>query len=161
MLVNRVRKQFHSSGFTLVELMTVISILVVVALLAAPSFRIMLANQRVRNASYDLMSAITLTRSQAIADKSPVTLSSADDGWSAGWTVANGATTYETRQPLSGLAISNTAELDAVTYGRDGRSITSATKFTIQPDPAIEGVSPRCLSISLNGMPSITLGACT
>lgn len=161
MLVKRAEKQLHSSGFTLVELMTAIAIMAVMALFAAPSFRQITANQRVRNASYDLMSAITLTRSQAIADKSPVTLSSADDGWSDGWTVANGTAIYETRQPFSGLIISNSAGLDDVTYGKDGRSTTGATKFTIQPDPAIEGVSPRCLSISLNGMPSITLGACT
>ena len=48
-----------------------------------------------------------------------------------------------------------------LTYGRDGRSTTNATKFTVEPEPAISGVDKRCITVTLSGMPTSTKGACT
>ena len=67
-------KSAPQRGFTLIELMTTIAVLVVLALVAMPSFRQFVANQRVRNASFELMSALTLARSQAIVQNGDVKL---------------------------------------------------------------------------------------
>jgi len=53
-------------GFTLVELLVVIAIIAILATLAAPSFQDLLKANRVTSQSNEIVSLITLTRSEAI-----------------------------------------------------------------------------------------------
>ena len=92
----RPRRRAH--GFTLVELMTTILILTILTTLALPSFREFIANQRIRNASFQLMASLTLARSQAITQNGSVDLKKAGDNWNAGWTVTDGTNTFAHRR---------------------------------------------------------------
>ena len=45
-------------GFTLIEMMTVVVIVAILAAFAVPNFRQFVVNQRVRNASFDLTATL-------------------------------------------------------------------------------------------------------
>lgn len=151
-----------AQGFTLIELMVTVTVMAVLATLAAPSFREFIANQRLRNASFDLMTALTLARSEAITRNSDVDLTraSTSNPWAAGWTVVAGTSTLLTQQAYKGLSVTDSANLVKITYGKDGRVVTGQTQFTIAPSTTLQGVSSRCISLGLSGLPSSKVGDC-
>ena len=155
-LVDRTR------GFTLIELIFTLAVMAILVALAAPSFREFIYTQRVRNASFDLMAALTLVRSEAITRSAPVDLLRTGSSWNEGWTVSAGTGTPAllNQQAYDGLAITDSADLAKISYGKDGRSTTASTKFTIAPTTTMAGVTSRCISIGLSGVPSSSLGAC-
>ena len=93
-----------SSGFTLVELMVVIGMVVLLFSLAVPSFTAMIENTKVTIQTNELVSALNLARSEAIKRGARVTVCKSADGaactnagdWTQGWLVfvdtANNAT---------------------------------------------------------------------
>lgn len=161
MLVGRSHGGRNVRGFTLIELITTIVVLAILVGLALPSFRSFVANQRIRNASFDLMASLTLARSEAITRATTVSLTKGSSSWDQGWTVTDGSTpAAQVQQAYSGLSITDSASLSAVSYGKDGRAVTTSTTFTVAPAAAISGVKCRFVSIGLSGMPSSSVGAC-
>ncbi|MDQ0589715.1 GspH/FimT family pseudopilin [Variovorax paradoxus] len=159
MLVGR-RSKHRTRGFTLIELITVITVMAILAGIAVPSFSAFIANQRVRNVSFDLMAAITLARSQAVTRNTNVSLQKIGTAWDGGWRVSDGTLTFHNQEAYKNLSITDSQGLGAITYGKDGRAVTTGTKFTIAPSPALSGVSSRCVSIGLSGVPSSSTGVC-
>ena len=153
-------------GFTLIELVVTIAILGILIGLALPSFRQFVATQRLRNASFDLMASLMRTRSEAITRNGQVSMTKATTGnWDGGWTVTDSTTTTPTniqvQQAYSGIQITDSVGVSSVTFGKDGRAVSgTATNFTIAPSPAVTGVSSRCVTLNLSGMPSSSIGAC-
>lgn len=149
-------------GFTLIELIFTVAVMAVLASLAAPSFRQFIATQRIRNASFDLMAGLTLARSEAITRNANVDLLRTGSAWDGGWKVSvdGGATALLNQQTYSGLAITDSAGLSQITYGKDGRATTASTNFTIGPATAMTGVTSRCIAIGLSGVPSTRVGGC-
>ena len=64
----------RSAGFTIVELMVALIVLIVLLAMAAPAFNKIVANQRVRNASFDMFSAMNYARSEAVKRGVPISL---------------------------------------------------------------------------------------
>ena len=83
----------NAKGFTLIELMVVISIIAILASLAAPSFAGMIKRQKVSGEANVLFSLIYFSRSEAIKRNSIVTICKSEDAsqcggtWSEGWIV--------------------------------------------------------------------------
>jgi len=156
----------RARGFTLIELLVTIVILGILVALAMPSFRQFVATQRLRNVSFDLMASLLRTRSEAITQNANVSMArtSTSGGWDGGWTinitVGTTPTAVLTQQAYKGITITDSANLGAITYGKDGRATTASTKFTIAPSDTSTGVSSRCITISLSGVPSSSTGAC-
>ncbi len=63
-----------SAGFTLLELMVVVAVAAVLAAIAAPSFSTFIDNQRLRNASFDIVSDLSLARSEALTRQTTVVI---------------------------------------------------------------------------------------
>ncbi|KQU85315.1 hypothetical protein ASC78_08155 [Variovorax sp. Root318D1] len=159
MLVGR-RSKLRAQGFTLIELVTTITVMAILAGLALPSFSAFVANQRIRNVSFDLMAALTLARSQAVTRNTSVSLQKVGTAWDGGWRVSDGTLTFHNQEAYKNLSITDSQDLGAITYGKDGRTVTTSTKFTIAPSSEVSGVSSRCVSIGLSGVPSSSTGAC-
>jgi type IV fimbrial biogenesis protein FimT len=79
-------------GFTLIELMIVVTLLAVMLGIGIPSFRGFIAGQRVKTAAYDFATALLVARSEAIKRNTTVTIAPTGS-WIGGWTVAAGGTT--------------------------------------------------------------------
>ncbi|WP_267222640.1 GspH/FimT family pseudopilin [Dyella silvae] len=151
------------SGFTLVELMVTVTIVVILTLLAVPSFAPMLNGQRIKNASLDLVSTVTLARSEAIKRNTVVNVSANAAGWNAGWSVAPGtAAAIRSEAALSGITITETNANTQFQFGGNGRMQQPLNvSFTIKPTTAITGVQPVCVKVGATGRAQILTGACS
>lgn len=150
-----------SRGFSLIELMVVLIVLAILATVGLPSYRNFVLTQRVRGASYDLVTSLFYARSEAIKRNTSVSVTQAGGGWAQGWTVSAGGVALRTQDPYGGgVAISNSASFTAITYSNDGRLASGATDFTIVSTDGSSLVRPRCVSIRLGGMPSSKMGSC-
>jgi type IV fimbrial biogenesis protein FimT len=165
MLVSQRDLRRRGRGFTLIELVTTITVMAILAGLALPSFRSFVVNQRLRNASFDLMATLTLVRSEAVTRGNNVSMTKTTAGpdWDQGWKVFDTAppnVQLQLQDAYKNILITDSAGLDTITYGKDGRTVTASTKFTVAPSTATNGVSSRCISIGLSGVPSSSVGAC-
>ena len=151
-------------GFTLIEFLITLVIAGILATLAAPSFVQYLASARIRNASYDLTSALQIARSEAIKRNTAIEVV-AGTNWTSGWTVQVPITATVLRQQdrYQGLTITNVNPatfVPTITYGNDGRATTAATTFKVQPSPSVSGITARCVIISLSGVATSKVGGC-
>lgn len=92
-----IRPKGRTSGFTVIELMVVVSVIAVLTTVSVPSFQTVLDNYRVRRATEDLVATIYLARTEAIKHGGEVVLrksmpagcagSSTTAQWECGWFV--------------------------------------------------------------------------
>jgi type IV fimbrial biogenesis protein FimT len=156
-------------GFTLIELMVVLAIIVVVMGIAAPSFRSSTENLRLVSHTNALLNTFTFARSEAIMRGTPVTVCASQDGtscvasyvWNTGWIVFpdpnmnKTVTTILRRQPaLSGTnSIQSSSSTSAVTFNGDGfaANLPAATvTFTIRTTP-LDDKTTRCVAVTKTG----------
>ena len=87
----------HTRGFTLIELMVTLTVATILITVAVPGFRTIIQNNRVSAQSNDLLTALTLARSEALKRGVQVSVCSSDDqadcdtvpntDWENGWIV--------------------------------------------------------------------------
>ena len=162
-------------GFTLLELMTVVAVVAVLAAVAAPSLKTFIDNQRLRNASFDLVSDLLIARSEALKRGGTTVVvitptATQSDGWSDGWSVNIGSSAGEVVTSRTGLATqlrfavqnSSNAPLGSLSVGSDGRVIGLSpiridVKYSVPPG----GVTPSCIRIDATGRAKADKGACS
>ncbi len=123
-------------GFTLIELMFAVFVLVILVTMALPSYRSFMAGQRVKNASFDAVSALSRARSEAITRNANVNITPNGGDWRQGWAVAAGSIIL-LQQPAQSIRI---AANDASTS---------------------TGFASRCVGVDPSGRPRSMNGSCT
>ncbi len=79
-------RRSHSRGFTLIELMVTLAVVVILALLAIPSFRDLIDKSRLRGATDDVVNILNTARGSAVKLQKDVNVS-AVAGSSGSWCV--------------------------------------------------------------------------
>lgn len=151
-----VRNVNRQRGFTLVEAMVVLSIIVILAGIGVPAMQDFVANQRVKSASSELFSDILQARSEAIKRNTDITLAPAGS-WNKGWSIANpvdGQPALANHGAIARVDINGPA---ALVYTAEGRVRGAANpKFDFTSPVG----KPRCITVDLGGRPSVQPKAC-
>lgn len=160
----------RARGFTLVELMVTVVVLVVLVSVAVPSFDNIQLSSRLTSYSTDLVAGSQLARSEAIKRNAPVTLCASSNGtacatngqWEAGWIVISGTQVIQ-KQPAtaSGYQMRDSGGLSALTFEATGVGGTAANITICRASPL--GTQERVVKISATGRSSIartTAGSC-
>jgi type IV fimbrial biogenesis protein FimT len=166
----RVVLRAPSRGFTLIELLVTMTVAAVLLAIAVPSFRQFMVSQRVKAASYDLVSSLQFARSEAVKRNRAVSVApDAAAAWGQGWSVQENPTPPATdplvlqrQQGFEGITVSpkdpanlaSSTSLAAVSFGPSGRP-TGAAWFEIAAAGAV-----RCVWIDSTGIPTSKSRAC-
>lgn len=150
-----------AKGFTLTELMVTLAVLAILVTIAVPSFSGMVATQAMRNASFDLTSAMSLARAEAVKQNTTVTVSTASS-WATGWTLAVGtpATVIRTFGPYSGVTIAP-SNGNTLSFGNDGRPTGGSVTFQVTSTSSSQSVSPSCVQVGGSGRVAVVSGTCS
>jgi type IV fimbrial biogenesis protein FimT len=138
-----------SKGFTLIELMVVVSIVAILGTLAAPSFNALATSQALRSASSELHISLMQARSEALRTNRNVyvvPVSATDPAttadWAAGWTVFvdnnNSGATYEAgtdtivskSAAISPKLVITAAKSNAISFTFDARGFNGGSGVT-------------------------------
>ena len=162
MLIGRLQR-----GFTLIELLITIVIVAILAALAFPSFKVMLANAQIRTAAQSLHDGLQLARVEAIRRNERVVFAKdADSGWTV--SVNSGGAIVQARLSSEGskaavVAVTPQAATK-VTFNALGRvvantdSSSSITQFDVDvPTTVIPAAQSQELRITITAGGAIRL----
>ncbi len=133
-------------GFTLIELLIVVSIIGITLGIAVPSFRSLIASNRLTTSANNLLSALQLAKNEAMKSNRLVIVSK-NGSWASGWIVfsdnnQDGAQAVDGTEPtistFDGLSTGFTVNptngyANVVTYRPDGHSTTNGSFYFCSP----------------------------
>jgi type IV fimbrial biogenesis protein FimT len=152
------RARGATRGFTLVEMMTVVSILAVMLGILAPSFSGFLAGQQAKSLTYDLTADLMLARNEALKRNVTVAITRGGAGWEEGWTVATVATAEQlSRRNAAAQSVTVSGAPASIRFDPNGRvsSPLGSVRITIGG-----GTNYRCLELDPSGRVRSHTGAC-
>lgn len=148
-------------GFTLIELMVVVTIAGVLAAFALPSFHQTLVSNRIRSTATELHLSLLAARSEAVKRSADVNVVPNSSSWLNGWKVIVPSDSSVVRASDAPNGVSLTcsgSSCSTVTFERSGRSRQTGTPVEFDVYPQDNTVAPmRCVTISLSGVPRVTV----
>ena len=157
--VARTRSVRRARGFTLIELMTVVSILAVMLGVIAPSFGPLLAAQQAKALTYDLTSDLMLARNEALKRNATVSVSRDAAGWEQGWTVsmlASNETLSHRNKTSLAVLLSNAPA--SIRFDSNGRVSLPVGTVRIEISG---GQNYRCVELDPSGRVRSHTGTCS
>lgn len=131
----------NKQGFTLVELMVALAVLVILLAIAGPKFTSMTTSNKLTAKLNSLAGDFALTRNEAVSRNANVTIAANGGDWETGWTVfvdatANGGAydnTVDTLIKVGDALGAGTIKINGtslVTYTRDGSQSAGNVSIT-------------------------------
>ena len=161
------RKPGSSHGFTLVELMVTVSVMVILAAIAMPSMTTMVNNGRVAGQTEELVSALQLARAEAIRRNARVTVCagtgivcSGSTTW-GNWTIFGRDKTSAT--PNVNENIRDTAPAGPVVVTGPAAGIVFKPSGMIDTQQILEVAhagNKRCILVLISGVVTTSKGGC-
>jgi type IV fimbrial biogenesis protein FimT len=172
----------RTAGFTLLELVTVMGIVAILAAIALPSFKYVTTSNRASSEINGLLGDMQFARAEAIREGQTVTICATANGtsctgsgttWQSGWLVFSDTgvvgvidgTDYVLKMQKT-FSSTDTLKSDhginLVTFSREGfaMSLPSAVTFTLH-DSTTNARFTRCLSLTIVGALSTQIGGAT
>jgi type IV fimbrial biogenesis protein FimT len=141
------------AGFTLLELIVGLSIAIILATIAVPSFQSMIVKYRAKNIATEVLSALLRTRSEAVNRNTKVSIIPLSGEWAAGWKILDPKTpavVIENHEALRSVSMTGPAD---VSFTNSGRIFGGTVPvFVISAISGSTTVS-QCISIDLSGRP--------
>jgi type IV fimbrial biogenesis protein FimT len=173
-------------GFSLIELVVVISIVAILMALGAPSYKYVTTNNRIAAEINGLVGDLQFARGEAIKEGSTVTVCASTDGttcagagtttWTTGWIVfsdVNGNATVDASDVLmrmqknitSGDTLISDNTISSITFNREGfaRNLPGTVNIKVH-DPTNNSKYTRCLNVTIVGALSAVvngIGGCS
>lgn len=146
-------------GFTLVEAVTVMAIMAILAGVSTSSFIWLNQATQIRGAAFDLVADLDFARSEAVKRNGDIVVTPVGGDWGNGWTVASGATVLRQRAALTGQ-VDFAAAPGTLTFDGAGRaSLVTVGNFQICP-PGGGSLSGRNVRIDASGLSRSTKVNC-
>jgi type IV fimbrial biogenesis protein FimT len=166
----------RQDGFTLIEMMTTVVVLIVLLVIGAVSFNTTFKSNRLYSAQNELATSLALARSEAALRGVPVVLtataSATGNEFGGGWTVyadlnANGA--FDAGEPvlrsqdgLPGDIVAKTGAATSVTFGSNG-FLVPANAITVSICKSVvtsDVVTEYTVVVQPNGMTDVSTTTC-
>ena len=154
-------------GFTLLEMMVTISVLVILASIASPNMAPFIAKQRMKALAQDITDSIQLARSEALANGNLYQLIPTNEkSWSQGWRIelmdSNGKNSVFKRYDSvpSNILINSTTRTNdkkIITFDQNAR-INTMVNFEITHNSL--NIPPYCIAVAASGNVQIQQAAC-
>lgn len=157
------RRRVH--GFTLVELLVVIALGSILMGIAIPGVRTLLNTQKIKSATFDIVTTAMLARSEAIkwsgASSASISIVAPSNNFTSGWCIVfTSSTTCSTSapgdgvmqiiKPTAGVTYAYQGTAAPIIFTRTGRlSGGVPVTFLVTDDDAF--ATPRCVTIDING----------
>ena len=161
------RKPGASRGFTLVELMITVAVMVILAAIATPSMTAMLNNSRAAGQTEELVASLQLARAEAIRRNARVTVCAGTGvvcngsaTWS-NWTIFGRDKTADPADPPDVIRDTNASGSVQVTGPAAGIVFKPSglidTQQTLQ---VVKAGQQRCIRVLISGVVTASKGAC-
>jgi prepilin-type N-terminal cleavage/methylation domain-containing protein len=152
------------AGFTLIEMLTVLTIVGILAMTAAPSFSPLIASKRAEAAATELYISLVTSRSEATKRNADATLAQKTGGWQLGWQVtvvdptdATRTLTVDDHPAANGVTVSGPAN---VVYQSSGRVQGNTNPSFVVTAVHGSSTEQRWVCVDLSGRPLAKASSC-
>lgn len=147
-----------SRGFTLLELMVTIAMVLILAAIAVPGVSSMVQSNAVSSYANMISTSLMLAKSEA-SKRSDVVNFVPETNWNNGWSVTDSAGTLIRRFDGIPTAYTVSASVTSVGFRNDG-SITTSAAYTVKLQPATSCTADlvREIKVTLTGTISVSSG---
>jgi type IV fimbrial biogenesis protein FimT len=160
--------KYRASGVTLIETVTVMGIVAILAAIAIPSYQYVTQSNRIAGEVNGLLGDLQFARSEAIKEGQTVSVCVSTDGatcaagntaWNNGWVVLSPSSTTPVRaqSAFSGTdTLTPNGAISAISFNREGfaAGLPNGTLLTLHAATPSNGTT-RCLSVTLIGLMSV------
>ena len=142
-----------AQGLSMPELLAVIGIVGILTAVAAPPLMAMIAGQRVKTATFDLYSAMSYARSEAIKRDAVVTITPRNGAFANGYDLMVGNVVLRSQLGNSAVSINSPPDIP-LAFDGFGR-LTAPARYQLELTSRLGTASKRCLVVSTSGRPAI------